>query len=93
MPLSHILGICEGKLPGFDWMTRRLKPENVVHIGMRDIDLDEWETLRNSKIKVFTPDHIDDIGIGGVMKKAIEHLDPEGNSPFHISFDIDALDP
>ena len=27
------------------------------------------------------------------MNKALEHLDPKGNSPFHISFDIDALDP
>ena len=60
---------------------------------MRDIDADEWQTLRDSKIKVFTPDHIDDIGIGAVMKQAIEHLDPEGKHPFHISFDIDALDP
>ena len=25
MPLSHILGICDGKLGGFEWMTRRLK--------------------------------------------------------------------
>ena len=35
MPLSHIMGICDGKIPGFNWMTRRLKPENVVHIGLR----------------------------------------------------------
>ena len=26
MPLSHIMGICDGKVPGFDWMKRRLKP-------------------------------------------------------------------
>ena len=65
----------------------------MVHIGLRDIDGDEWGTIKDSKIKVYTPDHIDDIGIGGVMREAIKYLDPIGNSPFHISFDIDAIDP
>lgn len=27
------------------------------------------------------------------MSQAIRYLDPEGNSPFHISFDLDSLDP
>ena len=27
------------------------------------------------------------------MKQAIEYLDPKGDSPFHISFDVDGLDP
>ncbi len=38
-------------------------------------------------------DHIDWFGIGEVMSQAIEYLDPNGDSPFHISFDIDAIDP
>lgn len=38
-------------------------------------------------------DHIDKYGIGNVMKQAIEYLDPRGDCPFHISFDVDALDP
>lgn len=27
------------------------------------------------------------------MRQAIEYLDPKGDKPFHISFDIDAIDP
>lgn len=27
------------------------------------------------------------------MTRAINYLDPEGTSPFHISFDLNALDP
>jgi arginase len=38
-------------------------------------------------------DHVDKYGIGGVMSQALEYLDPKGNSPFHISFDVDSLDP
>lgn len=32
-------------------------------------------------------------GIGKVMEMAMEYLDPKNCSPFHISFDIDAMDP
>ncbi len=52
-------------------MTRRLKPENVVHIGLRDIDEDEWGTLQKLKIKCYTPDHVDMYGIGEVMRQSI----------------------
>ena len=38
-------------------------------------------------------DHVDKYGIGNVMTQAIQYLDPKGNSPFHISFDVDSLDP
>lgn len=38
-------------------------------------------------------DHVDKFGIGEVMRQAIEYLDPKGDNPFHISFDIDAIDP
>ncbi len=44
-------------------------------------------------MKCFTVDHIDKYGIGSVMEKAIEYLDKKGDAPFHISFDIDAIDP
>lgn len=38
-------------------------------------------------------DHVIKYGIGEVMTQAIKYLDPNGNSPFHISFDLDAVDP
>ena len=74
-------------------MNRRLKPENVVLIGQRSIDTDEIKTITEYKIKCFTQDHIDELGIGEVMRRTINYLDPDGSFPFHISFDIDALDP
>lgn len=38
-------------------------------------------------------DHVVDLGIGEVVSQAIDYLDPKGDRPFHISFDIDAIDP
>ncbi len=90
MPLSHVSGIF--KLNGFDWMNI-LPAENIVLIGIRDIEEGEYQTLTRNRIKSFTMDHVDKYGIGNVMKQAIEYLDPKGDAPFHISFDVDAMDP
>lgn len=38
-------------------------------------------------------DHIDKYGIGEVMTKTLEYLDPTEKSPFHLSFDVDGIDP
>lgn len=38
-------------------------------------------------------DHVTQLGIGEVLNQTISYLDPVGNKPFHISFDIDAIDP
>jgi arginase len=75
------------------WLTERVPYENIVLIGIRDIDKDEWVNLKKHKVKCFTMDHVVQLGIGQVMQQAIEYLDPAGDKPFHISFDIDALDP
>ena len=50
-------------------------------------------SIRENKIKAFSIDHVIKYGIGEVMTKAIQYLDPTGNAPFHISFDLDSVDP
>jgi len=91
-PLAHISGLAYG-IPGFKWISNRIPFENIVLIAIRDIDPDEWINLKAKKIKCFTMDHVKDLGIGEVMRQSIAYLDPEGIKPFHISFDIDAIDP
>ena len=91
MPLSHISGV--HKLPGFDWMDLKIPFENLVLIGIRDIDADEYISLQKHKVKVFTMSHVDKLGIGEVMSQTFKYLDPTNNSPFHISFDLDSVDP
>lgn len=51
--------------------------------------------MKDYNIKYFTPDHIDQYGIGEIMNQTFKYLDPhqDPNTVFHISFDIDALDP
>lgn len=69
MPLSHITGVA--KLPGFSWMKHRLPFPNVVLIAIRDLDDDEYHSLLKHRIKCFTMEHINKLGIGEVMRRSI----------------------
>jgi arginase len=95
MPVAFLAGLVKEKIEGLDWIEPCLKPENLVYIGLRDVDKGEREILKKYNIKAFSMHEIDRYGIGRVMEMTIEYLskgkDPE--SPIHLSFDIDALDP
>lgn len=96
MPLSHITGLTSiPPLPYWSWLSSfpLLDPKNVVLIAIRDIDTDEFISLKQHGIKCFTMDHIDKYGIGEVMTQTINYLDPENKHPFHLSFDVDGIDP
>lgn len=69
----------------------KIKPENVVIIGVRELDLKEKLSLKASGIKVFTMRDIDEEGISLVARKALKHL--SHLSRIHVSLDIDSLDP
>lgn len=95
MPAAHLLGwLGEKTIPGFDWFTPCLKKEDLVFIGLRDIDEKEKELLKKHEIKCFSMHHVLKYGIGGVVEKALEYLNNDGKDhPIHITFDIDGVDP
>ena len=96
MPLSHLTGMTSiPDLPYWHWLTKMplLDPKNVVLIGIRDIDVDEYVSLAKYGVKCYTMDHVDKIGIGKVMSETIEYLDPQNRHPFHLSMDVDGIDP
>ncbi|RWA03136.1 hypothetical protein EKO27_g11968 [Xylaria grammica] len=94
MPVAFATGLAKEEKPEyFGW----LKPENMlnvnklVYIGLRDVDAGEKKLLRENGIKAFSMFDIDRYGIGRVVEMALAHI---GNdTPIHLSFDVDALDP
>lgn len=47
MPAGHLMGtIKPGEMFGFDWMVKKLKPNNIVYIGLRDLDAFEIEYMK-----------------------------------------------
>lgn len=95
MPVAHLLGwIPEKSVPGFDWFKPCIKPEDIVFIGLRDIDDGERKNLKKHGVKCFTMHEVLKLGIGEIMKKAIEYLNQDGKDhPIHLSFDVDGIDP
>jgi arginase len=90
MPLSILIGEGEDTLVNIGRDGAKVDPENVVLIGIRDLDEKEKQRLNDSDVTVFTMRDIDEQGISAVLNKALMkfvHL-----KKIHVSLDMDALD-
>ncbi len=92
MPLAHLLGHGDYDLANIVGEGPVVKPENVVLIGIRDIDDHERSVIRDSGIKVFTMRDIDEFGMTAVCREALEVVNHD-TAGFHVSFDVDGCDP
>jgi arginase len=86
------LGIA-GKVPGFEWVNKIIRPDRIVYIGLRDVEASEKKILKQLGIKAFSMHEVDKYGIGKVVEMALDAVNPKRNLPIHLSFDVDALDP
>lgn len=96
MPLAFLLGLVKNsaEVPGFAWLKEKwIKPEKLVYIGLRDVDKGERRLLKENNIKCFSMHDVDKLGIQKVVEMAIDHVSPNGDTPIHLSYDVDALDP
>lgn len=94
MPLAALTQQFQlSKYPSFSHFQSFLPPERVAIIGARSIDEQEIQHIQQSGAHLYTMSEIDRYGIGHVMAHALRAIDPQGNRPIHLSFDIDALDP
>lgn len=91
MPVAALLGMGEPSLTRVASDKVKIKPENVVMLGLRDIDPPERETLREQGIMYFTYETIAQRGIHACLEESIAHL--KHLKHVHISFDIDVMDP
>lgn len=92
MPLAVSLGYGHKDLVEIMDFYPKVKPENVVVIGVRDLDKEEREFIRDIGIKVYTMHEIDRMGMAKVMEEAIAYL-KERTEGIHLSIDLDGLDP
>ena len=70
----------------------KVDPRNAVIVGLRDVDQLEKPHVRDSGIRAFTMRDIDERGLRAVMEDAIA-LASDGAAGFHISLDMDFVDP
>ncbi|MGD8352954.1 MAG: arginase [Pseudomonadota bacterium] len=91
MGLAAVLGDGYPDLVGVGRLQTRLQPEDIVIMGLRDLDKGERKRLSDSGIRVYTMRDIDERGMGAVARESIEMLGHRER--LHVSLDIDALDP
>lgn len=92
-PVSFLLGLSGTNIEPFSkWMSPCLKPENLVYIGLRDVDAEEKKIIRELGIKAFSMHDVDKHGIGKVVEMALDAVNPARDKPIHLSYDVDALD-
>lgn len=69
----------------------KVKPENVVLIGVRDLDHEEKQLIRDTGVTIFTMRDIDEFGVRSVMMKTLTQL--KRLPSLHVSLDLDVMDP
>ncbi|HEY0566176.1 MAG TPA: arginase [Terriglobales bacterium] len=93
MPLAAILGIGVPDLSNIFGWAPKVDPENVVIVGVRDIDANERENIRRSGVtEIYTMRDIDERGMRTVMEEALRTAG-RGTCGYHISLDMDWIDP
>jgi arginase len=92
MPLAVLLGYGAPELTMIGGFAPKLRPEDSVVIGVRDLDNGERELARRIGLKVFTMRDLDELGMSRVMDEAIE-IATRHTAGFHATFDIDFVDP
>lgn len=92
MPVAHILGLGSRDFARLGGFWPKVEPRNLCLIGTRDVDKAEAKILRQSGARVFSMQEIDRFGMGVCVEQAID-IASDGTAGFHLSFDIDVVDP
>ncbi|MBA2783592.1 MAG: arginase family protein, partial [Rubrobacteraceae bacterium] len=68
-----------------------VRTEDVIIIGLRSVDVEEKNLLREAGVRVYTMKDIDAYGAARVVRSAIKGLSHVDR--VHLSLDLDAVDP
>lgn len=92
MPLRVLLGEGDESLVNIGGSGSKVKPENVVLIGMRDLDHGERTYIKENNIKTYTMADVDRHGIEKVITDSVDYLKDKTDG-IHFSLDVDGVDP
>jgi arginase len=91
MPLSFLMKISKDPVL-FPWIKRFLLPERLIMVGPRDLDPVEKEIIEDLRIQYLSSEEMNKFGTRHLLKKALKKVDPLGEFPLHLSFDVDLFD-
>lgn len=91
MPLAVLLGQGHRELVNIGQKGATLTPEQVVLIGIRELDAKEKDTIKKTGCRIYTMRDIDERGMKAVITETLDHL--AAMPALHVSLDLDVLEP
>ncbi len=91
MPLAALNGLGDAYLVDMGWEGRKVRSEDTVLIGIRELDAGERALLRETDVKIYTMADVDRLGMARIAAETLERL--SGLPRVHVSLDADVLDP
>lgn len=91
MPLAALCGLGDRRMVDVGGPGPKLDSDQVVLIGVRDLDRQERRALLEQEITVLTMRDIDEQGIAKIAHQALDKLGSFDR--LHVSLDMDSLDP
>jgi arginase len=92
MPVAVTLGQGPKELTHIGGFAPKVMPNDLVLVGLRDLDRQEKSAILDSGVHAFTMKDIDERGMAAIMRDAI-NLATRNTEYLHVSFDIDSVDP
>ena len=92
MPLACAIGQGPKQLTHLAGYAPSVDAKNVAIVGLRSVDEVERLNVRGMGVHPFTMRDIDERGMRSVIAEAIGYAS-DGTAGFHLSFDMDAVDP
>lgn len=70
--------------------TNSISPRDIVFVGIRDLENEEWDYIHTEKIKYYSPDDIKKANIEQLYNEILLYFNDY--DLLYVSFDIDSLD-
>ena len=91
MPLAALTGRGHPELVRIGGDGAGVRPEDVVIVGLRSVDLEERNLLNEAGVRAYTMKEVDAFGVATVVRRALKDLSHLNR--VHLSFDLDVVDP
>ncbi|MDP9146768.1 MAG: arginase [Acidobacteriota bacterium] len=92
MPLAAVMGYGAPELVDLLGFKPKVEPQNIVLVGVRDLDAQERRLVKKSGVRVFTMRDIDERGMREVMADALKYATDDTDG-IAVSLDMDFVDP
>jgi arginase len=92
MPLAVLLGKGDATLLAVGGRKPVVSARHAALLGVRDVDPGERELIRELGLAVYTMKELDERGTSTCIREALARV-TKGTKGFHLSFDMDVLDP